>query len=63
MKKFMIFFAISQATTIVVAHTLGEKQYKKLFELDGVKLIIEEEEEVPVVLEEDFINLKKILFP
>ena len=27
---FMIFFAISQATTIVVAHTYGEKQYKKL---------------------------------
>lgn len=27
---FMIFFAISQATTIVVAHTFGEKSYDKL---------------------------------
>ncbi len=27
---FMIFFAVSQATTIVVAHTYGEKQYAKL---------------------------------
>lgn len=27
---FMIFFAISQATTIVVAHTFGEKRYNKL---------------------------------
>lgn len=27
---FMIFFAISQATTIVVAHTFGEKRYNQL---------------------------------